>query len=337
MSREASISNKTYRVIALLQALPRAPRQSTSTDLLRRLEAEGHSIDKRTIERYLKEISESDEFGSLICCNDSARPYGWSFSKDAQVSLPGMDASMAITWDLVERYLTSLLPRAAVAKLAPVFASAQNWLKHYRPAGNRGWAQKVAYVPRGQQLLPAHVSPAVLDQVYAALYQGQQLDIWYKDKSEAMRFHPQGLVDRGVVRYLVAPARDYDTPVLVALHRIKKVAIVDEPARKLSGFDLYDYINAGNLGYPIGGVIQLKLHFYGSSGQHLYETPLTADQHLEQQPDGSVVLQAELDETSELYWWIQGFGANVEVLAPKSLRKRVAADLKLALSRYAEQ
>ncbi|MDF1822275.1 MAG: WYL domain-containing protein [Alcanivoracaceae bacterium] len=336
MPRDANISNKAFRLISLLRAIPREPQQVTSRDLLGRLASEGHDIDKRTVERYLSELAASEEFGGLLKCNERSKPYGWSFRRDAELSLPGMDAAMAVTWDLVDRYLSTLLPDAARARLEPTFSAAQRWLKKHQPGGQPAWSRKVAFAPRGLQLLPAEVQPAVLEIVYTALYQGDQLDVWYKDKASPYRVHPQALVDRGPVRYLVAPVGDHENPVLFALHRIKKAHPVDSRARVLPDFDLAEYIQGKHLEFPVGPEITLKVRFFNGAGHHLMETPLTVDQKLVEEADGQVLLTTRVQETQELYWWIQGFGANVEVLAPKAVRRQLAADLREAVARYAD-
>lgn len=330
----ASISNKTFRLIALLQALPREPRQTTAPELHRRLEAEGHPLDRRSVERYLKALLKSKEFGPLIRCDDRSRPYGWSFRKDAQISLPGMDATMAVTWDLVARYLETLLPQAAHDKLAPVFREAKQWLQRGKAPGHAPWSKKVAYVPRGVHLLPAPVKPAVLDQVYTGLYNGQVMEILYKDREEPIRIHPLALVDRGPLRYLLALCWDYTDVRHFALHRMTRVRLLDERAKLLPGFDLQEYIQSGHLDIPSGKVIQLVLRFYDGAGEHLFETPLTKEQKIERHADGTVTLRAKIEETEELRWWIQGFGSHAEILKPVALRRAVALELQQAVARY---
>ena len=51
-------------------------------------------------------------------------------------------------------------------------------------------------------------------------------------------------------------------------------------------------------------------------------------------PDGSYVLEVPYSHDRELLMEILKFGADVEVLAPEALRRRVAESLKKAASRY---
>lgn len=334
MSREASVSNKAFRVISLLRAIPREPKQITSRELTARLEAEGHKIDKRSVERYLSELTQSEEFGGMLKCNERSKPYGWSFRRDAELSMPGMDAPMAVTWDLVGRYMQNLLPDAAKSRLLPVINSARHWLKRHQPAGSPAWSKKVAFVPQGLQLLPAEVSPAVLETVYTALYLGKQLEIWYRENSSSYRVHPQALIDRGPVRYLVAPVWDHESPVLLALHRIKRAVLIDERSRLVPQFNLDEYVLSGELDMPVGKNIRVKLRFLRGAGIYLNETPISNDQKFESISEDESIVTATVMDSMELFWWLLGFGSSVEVISPLSLRERVRKEISDALSAY---
>jgi predicted DNA-binding transcriptional regulator YafY len=39
--------------------------------------------------------------------------------------------------------------------------------------------------------------------------------------------------------------------------------------------------------------------------------------------DGSAIMEFHVDGLSEITWWVLGYGDQVRVLSPKSLRKRV--------------
>lgn len=331
-----SISNKTYRVLALLQALPRSPQKITSNDVHQRLISEGHEITRRSVERYLKELSESQAFGTLVQCDDKAMPYGWSVAQKQHLSIPGMDAQMAATWDLVSRYLAPLMAKDVLTKLEPVFSEARRWFQRHRPMGKRYWSDKVAYVPRGFHLEPAKVPVGIADQVYDALYRNRQMDIFYKSQSASSRVHPYALVDRGAVRYLIVRFWDYEDYRHLALHRLSKVRVLDEEAEGVSKFDLDAYLKDGNMNLPHGERIKLVARFYGRAGDHLYETPINNSQKLVADEQGHVELTVSVENTEELKWWIMGFGSAVEVIRPIKLRREIGAEMMASASRYSQ-
>jgi len=63
---------------------------------------------------------------------------------------------------------------------------------------------------------------------------------------------------------------------------------------------------------------------------HLHESLLAAGQVLTKQDDGRELLEATVLDTTELRWWLLGFGSAVEVLEPKDLRaefRGIAAEM----------
>ena len=63
MTKPSNISIPANRFKALLQMIPRAP-DSVSTDrLLEKLSAAGFEVDLRTLQRNLRDLLESGEFG----------------------------------------------------------------------------------------------------------------------------------------------------------------------------------------------------------------------------------------------------------------------------------
>lgn len=61
--------------------------------------------------------------------------------------------------------------------------------------------------------------------------------------------HPQGLVSRHNVTYLLATVDDYDDIRQFAMHRIETANISESTWRPLHGFDLDNYIAGGAFGY----------------------------------------------------------------------------------------
>ena len=61
--------------------------------------------------------------------------------------------------------------------------------------------------------------------------------------------------------------------------------------------------------------------------QHLLETPLSQDQTLEMLDEGRVRITATVKDTGQLRWWLMGFGAQVEVIGPESVRQAIAGQI----------
>lgn len=110
--------------------------------------------------------------------------------------------------------------------------------------------------------------------------------------------------------------------------------MLDIPVSPPAGFDLDSYLGSGALGWFPKETIQLDALFTAEVAAHLVETPLAAGQRLHATPDGRVRLIATVRETLQLRWWLQGFGAAVEVIAPLELRQALFDSAKQLVQRY---
>jgi predicted DNA-binding transcriptional regulator YafY len=85
-------------------------------------------------------------------------------------------------------------------------------------------------------------------------------------------------------------------------------------------FKLQGYIDSGEFGYPLGGMIKLKALFDKGAPPYLYETKLAPNQKLTEQADGKLLLEVTVRDDVQLRWWLKGLGERVEVLEPAELR-----------------
>lgn len=315
--------NDTHlRQWAMLRRIPQHPRQITARELTERLESEGFEVSKRTVERDLLSLS---EIFPLIS-NERARPYGWSWNKDAEAfALPTMSPLQALTLELAHDHLATLLPASLLETLAPYFKCAEGVLSSGDGVKKlASWRKKVAIVPPNQPLIPPNYPEAIIEAVHSALLSEQQLEISYtsheQGETKTYPVHPLGIVQRGAVTYLVATLYDYTDIRLLAVHRIQSAQVLDQPAKTPKKFDLAKYIRQGAFGFEENGEIKLVARFTTAAVEHLRETPLSLDQQIEPDQPGWVRLQATVPDTAQLRWWLLGFGDQVEVLEPTSLR-----------------
>jgi predicted DNA-binding transcriptional regulator YafY len=123
---------------------------------------------------------------------------------------------------------------------------------------------------------------------------------------------------------------------LLALHRIQQIKLVDIPARELAGFDLHAYVDQGGLGFNIDSpeLITLRATFKHKAGQHLIDTPLATNQHIERIDSDTLIVTAQLFDTVQLQRWLSSFGPDVEVQAPEVLRLKLAERHQRAAQQY---
>lgn len=318
-----SQNDTQLRQWAMLKRIPQHPRLITAREIYEYLESEGFEVTKRTVERDLLSLSEIFP----LLSNERSRPYGWSWSKDAEsFSLPSMSPLQALTLELAHDHLKTLLPASLLQTLAPYFKCAEGVLSSGDGVQKlASWRKKVAIVPPNQPLIPPNYPEEIIEAVHSALLSEQQLEISYasreKGETKTYRVHPLGIVQRGAVTYLVATLSDYTDIRLLAVHRIQAAHVLEQPANTPKNFDLAQYICQGALGFGDSGEIKLRVRFSTAAGEHLRETPLSLDQQIEPYQPGWMRIQATVPNTAQLRWWLLGFGNQVEVLEPISLRE----------------
>ena len=336
-ARMAGHTQTLYRQWLVLQMIPRAPRKVTAREIVERLQAEGQDATKRTVERDL--IALSVLFP--LVADDRVKPYGWSFARDsAGFSLPGMSPLQAIVLRLAQSHLARLLPARLAEALQPYFQQAEQVLHTLSEGGQRfDWTRHVAVVDPTQPLLPPVLDAAILETIHVALDRGRRLRIRYDSRSRQdtldHEVNPLGVVHRGPVAYLVAIIAPHDDPRQLALHRIRAAELIDTAADAPLGFDLQAYARSGAFGFLDEGSIALVLRMQRPAAQHLHETPLSTDQRIDDDGPDHVRIRATVNLTSQLRWWILGFGKQVEVLRPAALRKSIGAEFAQATRNYA--
>lgn len=322
----------------MLRMVPRAPTRISSRELCDRLAELDFSVDLRTVQRDLKELA-----GVFpIALDDRNRPYGWSWLRDASsFDLPGMTLPEALTLTMVEQHLRHQLPPSAIEALGPHFRSAARTLSAIGNTGAaRAWLDKVRSIPPQQPLLPPRMDEACQRTVYLALMQDRQLRLHYRkrDADAATVYpavHPLAVVQRGGLIYLVCMFAEFDDVRTLALHRVQQAEVLYEPARRKPGFDIDAFIASGQFGIITGGPIRLRALFSKAAGEHLFETPLSADQSLALTPEGQLQLEATVPHTRALLWWLLGFGDGVVVQEPAALRDELAGIATRMAAAYA--
>ena len=88
-------------------------------------------------------------------------------------------------------------------------------------------------------------------------------------------------------------------------------------------FDLADYLGKAWSMIPEGRLYHIKLRFLPKVAETITEVEWHSTQKVTYNSDGSAIVEFRVDGLGEIFWWILGYGDQVEVLAPKELRQRV--------------
>ncbi len=320
----------------MLRMLPRYPHKITSRSITEHLNQDNFSVSKRTVERDLQDLS----VAFPLALDDREKPYGWSWQKDAPAfDLPGLGNHEALTLMLAEQQMKLLLPGSTLDVMAPYFKAARLHLKAIPKSNHmQSWVNKVRTVPPAQPLLAPPIKSDVYHVVTESLLSEKILEIRYRRRGETQsceyQIHPLALIQRGGVIYLYTRFFEYSDTRLLAMHRIESATQLDSSATFPEGFSIDEEIRSGRLGFGDGAMIQLKAIFNTVSGEHLFETPLSADQKIQLLEEDQLEVTATVADTPQLLWWLLAMGNGVEVIEPRQLRVKVVATINAMANRY---
>lgn len=308
-------------MLAILREIPRK-RYIHSSKIREHLQQKGHSVSLRTVQRYLDALSHHFP----IECDQRSKPYGYRWLDGASgLNLPYLTPAESLTLLLAQRELAPLLPTRLYEAVEPLLGGAALLLNYAPdPPRQQRWLRKVQRIPDSQPLLPAQLHEHVLEEVSQALYEECMLELRYQNargENKEARVMPLGLVQQGVRMYLVAQFDGYSNHRILALPRILHARTTDEHFTYPQDFDLNDYTQQGHFGIRKGEAIRLRLCIDPIIGQHLSESPLSADQSIVFTDEG-LVIDACVVETELLHRWLRSWGDAIRWVKVEKLAKQ---------------
>ena len=307
----------------MLRRIPRHPRKVSTAVLEEHLDHAGYPTSRRTIQRDLDKLS-----AEFPLVSDGNKPSGWSWTAEAELfDVPGMDTSAALTFHMVEEYLSRLLPKGCLSAISPHFQRADSVLGQLEGTALKNWPNKVRIVQRTQVLNPPTINPEVMTTVYEALFHDRRFLGTYRSRNEKKGrefvVNPLGLIFSDPVVYLAATLWDYEDVRLYALHRFSSARMLEDGISRPGGFRLDKYLDQGAVEFcatDAAGPLNLVFRMKEDVAHHLFESPLSKNQKIMPDQEGWVQITATVKSTQQLRWWLLGFGGKVEVLEPESLR-----------------
>lgn len=129
---------------------------------------------------------------------------------------------------------------------------------------------------------------------------------------------------------------DLDEMRTFKLERIRSISQTGETFTPPPDFDLDSYTSSawGIWGRTNAKPTPVVLRFSAAVAERVHETVWHEGQTLEDLPDGAVLFRSKVAEPLEMYPWIRGWGADVEILEPKELRKRFTEEVRKMAGTY---
>jgi predicted DNA-binding transcriptional regulator YafY len=150
---------------------------------------------------------------------------------------------------------------------------------------------------------------------YHSLFEGQLIEL---------DLNPYHLLYNKRAWYLVGFSANHATFRVFKLSRIRQLTILDKCFVDEGDFDLDEFLGRAWSMIPEGKIYHVKLKFLPKVANNVTEVRWHTTQKVAHHSDGSATVEFRVDGLGEISWWILGYGDQVQVLAPKRLRKRIA-------------
>ena len=134
--------------------------------------------------------------------------------------------------------------------------------------------------------------------------------------------------------YLIGHCRWRDGVRIFAVERIKKIHLTDDTFEVPEEFDVDEFMR-GSFGVYHGKPVNVRILFSAGIAEYIKEKIWHETQRLHDNPDGSVLFEANVACTNEIKAWVMRWGAKAIVLEPEELRDEIRAETVEMLAVYA--
>jgi predicted DNA-binding transcriptional regulator YafY len=299
------------------------------TDLAKNLECH-----QRTVYRDLKALeaagfpiyTENENGKNIWCLLDSARkPMPIPFTPPELMALYfGSDVLKVLKGTVFYDSLESLLKKvkSSIPPESAKYLSRVEKSLHTRPGPYKNYGK----------------FRNVIEQIGDAVLQRRVVEITYytmSRKKETQRkvapykiwFHNGGF-------YLIGHCRWRDGIRIFAVERIKKIHLTDDTFEIPEQFDVDEFMR-GSFGVYHGKPVNVRILFSAGIAEYIKEKIWHETQKLHDNPDGSVLFEANVACTNEIKAWVMRWGAKAIVLEPEELRDEIRAETVEMLAVYA--
>ena len=169
----------------------------------------------------------------------------------------------------------------------------------------------------------------IIDQIKEAVINKRVIDIAYytmsRKKETRRKVAPYKLWFLDGTFYLIGHCKWIKEIRIFAVDRIKMLALTDEIFEVPDDFDIDDFMG-NSIGAFHGKPEKVSILFSADIAEYIKEKIWHQSQKLHDNPDGSVLFEANIANTKDFKAWIMRWGAKAIVLEPEELRNEIQAE-----------
>lgn len=309
-------------VLEILNRIPVSGHFVTVDMLLNSLKEAGIDIGRRSLQRYLKKMYESGNYG--IVRDDRDTTYAYRRDRTAQqLDSIQLKPNECLLLKIAHEQLKYQLPAAVLKSLDFLFSKADDVLnKKGSESKENQWPEKVCIVSASLPQKPAKIIPRIFDAVSEALYSEVKLDIEYTNmsgKTSKALISPLGLVQQDGRLYLVCKYDQYDHPVHLALHRLKRAKVTVFSSERPKCFNLQRYVDERHFNFSNGEQVLWVVEFQSDIlACNLNETPFNDTQKLTKSDKGWH-MEVKMPDSPLLDGWVATWKESGEITKSEKL------------------
>lgn len=308
MTRTTSSFDEAFVVLEILKRLPRDKSRRTANEILQSLNESGIQISLRSLQRYLKALSEDGRF--YVECDRREKPYGYRIQKNGE-SLGDflLQPSECLLLELAKQHLGYQIPEKLSKSFDYLFDRATVILKDNKKSKKqKNWLDKIEILNSSLSRIPANIKPRIFEAVSNALYEDRKLRVTYcnsEGKTSKRIVNPLGLVQQDMRLYLVCQYDGYTNIRHLVLHRFVEAEVTDFSSDVPKDFNLKKYTQSTSFNYGSFQKIHLTIEFNEPvAALNFKETPFNETQTLVKLEDGFYRLEVDMIDTRLLDGWL---------------------------------
>ncbi|MCX6083123.1 MAG: CRISPR-associated helicase Cas3' [Chloroflexi bacterium] len=322
MERAQNKANRIIQVENLLLAHPEGLSQAAIADRLK--------VNRSTINRYLADLPKH-----IFIENDGRL----KIDRTADLINVRLNLHEALAIHLASRLLATRMDRQnphAAAALRKLGVAMDRWA----PRISRHVMQSADVMDDADQRQdPGYLE--ALEKLTLAWAEQRKVQVWHRSERNGR------VVEYLLCPYFIEPYAVGQTTHLIAktepsgkmltlkIERIERVTATRQEYEIPVDFDPRDLLaDAWGVWYTDAEPMVVALKFHPRVAQRVRETRWHRSEEESELQDGSILWRAKIGEPLEMLPWIRGWGADVEVLEPESLRKAMVREANRLAGMY---
>lgn len=167
----------------------------------------------------------------------------------------------------------------------------------------------------------------VFTQLQNAITKKRKINLRYNSLADkkiiAVELSPYHLFYNQRAWYVLGRSGLYKAVQTFKLNRIREIKTLDRCFTNGEMFNPTDYFGRAWAMIPEGRLYDIKLRFLPMVANNVADVQWHSTQKITRNSDNATTVEFRVDGLGEITWWILGYGDQVQVLAPKALRKKI--------------